>query len=1172
MATPYETFVNRELPRRPALLTFANTGYSGDPNDVAAPAIISSAPMGTMYIDSDVRWTKFSTTWLRESIGGGGGNWRSVADTTARDAIPTDQRVLGLEVWVYGGQRLYQLRDGITNSNWVEIQPTEGSLYVDATTGSDTNQGLVASPIKTLAEATRRSGTLGRTAVIYFAPGTYTIPSVTEIGVLAYNYSALTFTAQDSLIVVGSRSTLASFTVDHVTLNTIYATGTPGWTINVFKGKFAEFPWPGFPGWYYSGWVLSNTADSITVAISMDTMIQGEIPAPPPGETVQIENLDTMFTPDPLGWGTGIQAVGLVQFCYINVETSLGYGTALQAVPDTQDLSVFGCRFYGWGLGTDCAGYVYNNLFDHVSYAVWSAGLLVLNGDNVYLDGDVIARVIAGLLVLNHGAFHWQERMGNGFLIDTGGAIDDGTQGYWITGSCSAYVRLDGCCRYRAQYHPFNGITGHDTISGSVIFTNGPNCQVELIDSNLSTIVCTNYFRLGNTGPRYMTLAAYVAAGKIIDCGDGSVIADKNAAGTAEMRMLRKRRFAEESFFDSDVTVTGNVKTPNTVQFNTTPTVGTFAKGKLYYDDVWQTITLETGRDVTLQIGQESLCRVYNATGVQIADGKAVYLTGVYSSGNNVPTIALAIATSEATSFVFGVTTQVIPIADYGFVTVRGNVNGLNTLALGAAGSTLYLSDTIAGDLVSVRPYPPNYDIVVGTLLTSSATVGRVNVRLSRSYKLDDLVDVSVPSPEADQILKFNGSQWIPGTISGGSAAAGIDFFMDDTAIVLTSAKNVIEVNSLSKTPVVGTGEVVDAISVTAATSPVIKEAYLYNTALNRLVLDGGIWTFNTYASVSSVGGGRVSSIRRNLFKVSAGTGTVTITDLGAGTKTATALTGSPFPTGIGNADRTLCGYLQTPNGLYQITARADANHVTIAVPAGYTPNESAVAYSVWNYIGGSATPTVTSLTTNYILYSHEMAMAAVTTLATDKLGEMVFGISNNTTTVNFTHNGTNHYSNFRTPLITLHNNSAGLDGGTPGQYYHLTSAEYAELQAIEGGTYTGNLAIVGQLSNLIPATMTPVGAIQTVDWSLGQWQKLSLGSTAGMLTLTFINGIAGTVYTLQITQHAAVPVNITLPVACIFPDAIPPVMSQGVLAKDTWVFAYDGVYYETNVGQTYGR
>jgi len=75
MGTPFENFVNLELPRRPALLTFEITAYTGDPNDVGAPSILQVAPKGTYYLrDTDsALWRKrtpVATSWIE--VGGSG--------------------------------------------------------------------------------------------------------------------------------------------------------------------------------------------------------------------------------------------------------------------------------------------------------------------------------------------------------------------------------------------------------------------------------------------------------------------------------------------------------------------------------------------------------------------------------------------------------------------------------------------------------------------------------------------------------------------------------------------------------------------------------------------------------------------------------------------------------------------------------------------------------------------------------------------------------------------------------------------------------------------------------------------------------------------------------------------------------------------------------------------
>jgi hypothetical protein len=62
--------------------------------------------------------------------------WRSVADTTARDAIPTGRRREGMVVVTQDTGVAYQLKGGITNSDW-----TEGA---NTTSGYSTQTGVIA--------------------------------------------------------------------------------------------------------------------------------------------------------------------------------------------------------------------------------------------------------------------------------------------------------------------------------------------------------------------------------------------------------------------------------------------------------------------------------------------------------------------------------------------------------------------------------------------------------------------------------------------------------------------------------------------------------------------------------------------------------------------------------------------------------------------------------------------------------------------------------------------------------------------------------------------------------------------------------------------------------------------------------------------------------------------
>jgi len=94
-------------------------------------------------------------------------------------------------------------------------------------------------------------------------------------------------------------------------------------------------------------------------------------------------------------------------------------------------------------------------------------------------------------------------------------------------------------------------------------------------------------------------------------------------------------------------------------------------------------------------------------------------------------------------------------------------------------------------------------------------------------------------------------------------------------------------------------------------------------------------------------------------------------------------------------------------------------------------------------------TPTIatTSLAT-VELYSILSIQQAFSINATDRIIVKVSGVTSNitNTTIHFIHGGTTHYSHFNTPLVIRHNDLAGLQGGTSGQYNHLTDAQVTKV------------------------------------------------------------------------------------------------------------------------------
>jgi hypothetical protein len=480
------------------------------------------------------------------------------------------------------------------------------------------------------------------------------------------------------------------------------------------------------------------------------------------------------------------------------------------------------------------------------------------------------------------------------------------------------------------------------------------------------------------------------------------------------------------------------------VKFNTSPTPGDHAEGKLYWDSIYKTLSLESVDDTTLQLGQETMVRII--AGEAIADGQPVYITG---ASGVFPTGAKAKADTEDTAYVVGLATHNISGSAEGFVVVRGIVHNVDTSGTPVsetwlAGDSLYLSPTTAGALTKVKPVAPNIQVRVGRVVVCDATVGSIYVNPS--------------------MLSTSSSTT--------SAGAGVEFYMDGTVITATGNQNSNVIETWSKTPSAA-AESIETKTVNNNT--LLDEVYLYNTALDRTSISAGSWRMLSYCGVDSAIG--VSEVLANIMRVRPGAGTVKITTEGGDTttsRTATVTGGTPFAKQVssvnddGIADPAVAttvdtaSYLQTSAGVYRINAWVSTSVVKVDVPATYTDDAAGLTYAVHkrlfqmttgeiNAISGAA-PTYLGLQ----LYTTNVVQPAFTTLITDKIAAYRFAKTTRTSNVVvvYAYGGTTRYSHIESPLETLHGNLPGLQGGTgtvpSEEYYHLTSAEYT-------GTGSGN-------------------------------------------------------------------------------------------------------------------
>jgi hypothetical protein len=506
-----------------------------------------------------------------------------------------------------------------------------------------------------------------------------------------------------------------------------------------------------------------------------------------------------------------------------------------------------------------------------------------------------------------------------------------------------------------------------------------------------------------------------------------------------------------------------------------------------------------TSSGLQLAYARDLVQRVFNPTGSTMTKGQAVYIIG---QDNGFPSVNLSKSDVVATANIFGIIITEALAGGFGTVQMNGLAQNLDTSSF-SAGDILYLSDSVAGALTATAPTSPSLTIEVGTVMVDNAVTGSITLDIHDQsvLSLDNLTDVTITTPLLDDFLRYNGTFWVNSPVGSSSAGPGIAFYNATPSLVAAGTNNITQILTLSKTPVVTAEQTITGTGDSAST-PIPYSAWLYDTALGRTVIDGGVWTFQMWANINNAPG--ITTISRGVYAVLDEVGGVTGASTGAGTsRTFTASGGTPFAVAKINVGGTALtdSYLKTPQGIYRITARTSDTVVTIAVPTTYT-NETTIAFSVWKLVVNSGESPDISTTTgsgNYQEINISLAVAAYTITTAHKLGAISFVTSTASRVVTVTYNGTARNTNFTTPLVTLHNNLAGLQGGTANEYYHLTSAEYT-------GSGTG---VFARVSSPVFTTPNIGSATGSISGNAGTVTGFTAG--AGVLTGPASAGVAVT-------------------------------------------------------------
>jgi len=208
--------------------------------------------------------------------------------------------------------------------------------------------------------------------------------------------------------------------------------------------------------------------------------------------------------------------------------------------------------------------------------------------------------------------------------------------------------------------------------------------------------------------------------------------------------------------------------TTDYVQLDTTATP-TLQEGMFAWNSADGTADLRLkGNNVTLQLGQENVVRVVNKTGANLLESeyKVVRIRIASEGGAQGQRLAVVLAQGNNdpdSVTTLGVVTEDIGNNQEGFITVFGNVNGINTTGslqgeTWVDGDVLYLSPTIPGRLTKVKPTAPNHTVTVGYVVYAHANQGKIFVKVDNGYEIGELHDVYINNPTDGQIIKYNAS------------------------------------------------------------------------------------------------------------------------------------------------------------------------------------------------------------------------------------------------------------------------------------------------------------------------------------------------------------------------------------------------------------------------------
>ncbi len=256
------------------------------------------------------------------------------------------------------------------------------------------------------------------------------------------------------------------------------------------------------------------------------------------------------------------------------------------------------------------------------------------------------------------------------------------------------------------------------------------------------------------------------------------------------------------------------------VAYDTIAPAETINIGETRWNADAETLETRVGNDEYLLHGQKLAFKCKNTSGVDIAKGTPVYITGASGSSANFYIAKADNRNYTMASRCVGLTTEDIDDGAWGKVCFIGVVNGINTNAF-EVGDVVYLGDS--GIITTVRP--TTNVLALGVVIQKSTTQGRIALRPIFFPRPEDLSTVHYSALANGDILVKDATGWVNYALANKATVADLtdgtitvkkaENDKDGNAIGITYVK-VSGVNAMTGNLNLGTNKIINVVDGTA--------------------------------------------------------------------------------------------------------------------------------------------------------------------------------------------------------------------------------------------------------------------------------------------------------------------------------------------------------------------